>query len=71
VPVVRDDVVDRYGPRVTEALDAVSARLTTPMLRFLNWRVSVEGNSPAAEARGWLVRQGLVTLDGRAATAAR
>ena len=70
VPVVRDEILSRYGARVTEALDAVSTRLTTPMLRFLNWRVTVEGNSPAAEARGWLVRQGLVTLDGRAATAA-
>jgi osmoprotectant transport system substrate-binding protein len=70
VPIVRDDAVSRYGAGVAEALDAVSTRLTTPMLRFLNWRVTVEGNSPAAEARGWLVRQGLVTLDGRAATAA-
>src|SRR5205085_4279538 len=70
VPVVRDEIVSRYGARVPEALDAVSTRLTTPMLRFLNWRVTIEGNSAAAEARGWLVRQGLVTLDGRAATAA-
>lgn len=70
VPIVRDDVIRRYGTRVTGTLDAVSTRLTTPTLRFLNWRVTVEGNSPAAEARGWLVRQGLVTVDRRAATAA-
>jgi glycine betaine/choline ABC-type transport system substrate-binding protein len=42
------------------ALDQVSARLTTANLRFMNWRVTVAGNDPAAEARGWLVRQGLV-----------
>jgi osmoprotectant transport system substrate-binding protein len=61
VPVVRAEVVDAPGgERVAAALDAVSARLTTASLRILNWRVAVAGNDPAAEARGWLVRQGLV-----------
>jgi osmoprotectant transport system substrate-binding protein len=61
VPLVRAPVLDGPdGARVAEALDEVSARLTTATLRFLNWRVSVDGNAPAAEARGWLVRQGLV-----------
>jgi glycine betaine/choline ABC-type transport system substrate-binding protein len=45
---------------VAAALDAVSAHLTTASLRFLNWRVSVAGNEPEAEARAWLIRQGLV-----------
>ena len=60
-PLVRADVVaGAGGDRVVTALDEVSARLTTANLRFLNWRVSVAGNAPAAEAHGWLVRQGLV-----------
>jgi hypothetical protein len=45
---------------VRTALDEVSAALTTTSLRFLNWRVAHSGASGAAEARGWLVRQGLV-----------
>jgi osmoprotectant transport system substrate-binding protein len=61
VPVVRSDVLDAAeGQRVAAALDEVSQRLTTANLRFLNWRVSVAGNEVAAEARGWLIRQGLV-----------
>ncbi|HET6954469.1 MAG TPA: ABC transporter substrate-binding protein [Acidimicrobiales bacterium] len=61
VPVVRAAVLDgRSGGRVAAALDEVSRRLTTANLRFLNWRVTVAGNDPAAEARAWLVRQGMV-----------
>ncbi|HEX6420292.1 MAG TPA: ABC transporter substrate-binding protein [Acidimicrobiales bacterium] len=61
VPVVRAAVLDAPGgERVAAALDAVSGRLTTANLRFLNWRVTVAGRDPAAEAHGWLARQGLV-----------
>lgn len=60
-PMVRAEIVEGPGgDRVVMALDEVSSRLTTANLRFLNWRVSVAGNAPAAEAHGWLVRQGLV-----------
>jgi osmoprotectant transport system substrate-binding protein len=58
VPLVRPAAL--ADPRVVSALDEVSASLTTEELRFLNWRVSVAGGTPAAEARGWLIRQGLV-----------
>jgi osmoprotectant transport system substrate-binding protein len=61
IPVVRSDVLDAAdGQRVAAALDEVSQRLTTANLRFLNWRVSVAGNDVVSEARGWLIRQGLV-----------
>jgi osmoprotectant transport system substrate-binding protein len=61
IPMVRSDILEAAdGRRVTAALDEVSQRLTTATLRFLNWRVSVAGNDPASEARGWLIRQGLV-----------
>jgi osmoprotectant transport system substrate-binding protein len=60
-PLVRSEILDGPdGQAVTTALDDVSQRLTTANLRFLNWRVSVAGNDPGAEARGWLLRQGLV-----------
>jgi len=60
VPVVTDRAVARYGKRLTSMLNAVSARLTSTDLRFLNWRVEFAGKSVLAEARGWLERQGIV-----------
>ena len=59
-PIVSDRAVGAYGDRLVAALDAVSAKLTTPELIFLNWRVGVAGKNLASEARGWLQRQGLV-----------
>jgi len=64
VPVVRADAVARYGARLVGALDAVSARLTTNDLIFLNWRVTVAGNDVLAEARAWLERQGILPEPG-------
>lgn len=58
-PIVTSRAVARFGSRLSGALDAVSVRLSTQELRFLNWRVSEAGRAPAAEAHGWLVRQGL------------
>jgi osmoprotectant transport system substrate-binding protein len=60
VPVVRTAALERHGPEVRTTLDAVSAAMTTTSLRLLNWRVSVDGRQPAAEARGWLIRHGLI-----------
>jgi glycine betaine/choline ABC-type transport system substrate-binding protein len=53
--------MSRYGVRLADTLDAVSARLTTANLIFLNWRVVVAGKDPGAEARGWLERHGLLS----------
>lgn len=58
VPVVRTEVL--ADQRVQATLDAVSAELTTDGLRLLNWRLANAGTDPAAEARGWLIRHGLV-----------
>jgi osmoprotectant transport system substrate-binding protein len=60
VPVVSDRAVRRYGSRIAKVLDAVSAQLDTASLAFLNWRVEVAGGDPHAEARGWLLRRGLL-----------
>jgi osmoprotectant transport system substrate-binding protein len=53
VPLVRADVVDRYGSAVRAALDEVSARLTTNDLIELNQAVEIDGESPADAARQW------------------
>jgi osmoprotectant transport system substrate-binding protein len=60
VPVVTDSAAERYGKRLTGALDEVSSRLTTNALLFVNWRVQVAGDDPVTEARAWLERQGIL-----------
>jgi len=64
VPVITASVVARYGKRLVAALNAVSARLTSKGLRFLNWRIEFAGKNVRAEARGWLARQGIVPRPG-------
>jgi osmoprotectant transport system substrate-binding protein len=64
VPVVRAEAVARYGRRLTGAVNAVSARLTSAALLFLNWRIEVAGDSVQAEARAWLERHGILPRAG-------
>jgi osmoprotectant transport system substrate-binding protein len=59
VPIVSAAAVRRFGTRRDGTLDMVSAALDSAALRFLNWRVSVAGKTPAEEARGWLHRHRL------------
>jgi osmoprotectant transport system substrate-binding protein len=54
VPVVRRQVVDRYGPGLVRLLDAVSAQLTTAGLTALNRQVAVEDQPAGGVAAGWL-----------------
>ncbi|HEY8093392.1 MAG TPA: ABC transporter substrate-binding protein, partial [Acidimicrobiales bacterium] len=56
-PLLRTEVVERWGQPVVEAINAVSARLTTEGLRDLNARLSTQ--DPAAVAAAWLQEQGL------------
>jgi osmoprotectant transport system substrate-binding protein len=59
-PVVRQEIVARYGRRFTDVIDAVSPELTTPVLQALNRLVSV-GSKPAAQVAGaWLRTKGLL-----------
>jgi osmoprotectant transport system substrate-binding protein len=60
VPVVSSRALTRYGTRISRALDAVSERMSQQNLIELNWRIGVAGKDPRAEARGWLIRQGLL-----------
>lgn len=60
VPILTRSVLAEYGARLRRAVNIVSARLTSAALTFLDWRVTVEGHSVRAEARGWLLRHGVL-----------
>jgi osmoprotectant transport system substrate-binding protein len=64
VPVVTAQALARYGKRLTTAVDAVSAQLTSAELLFLNWRIEVAGHAVLAEARAWLERHGMLPRPG-------
>jgi len=57
-PVVRTGVLDRYGPTLADAVNAVSALLSTDELRTLNAEVA-GGASPRQVASRWLATNGL------------
>lgn len=54
VPVVRRATLDRYGPRLAAALNAVSARLDTAALVNLNRQVEVQGRPAGRTAAEWV-----------------
>jgi osmoprotectant transport system substrate-binding protein len=60
VPVVNKQVLDREGPAFARTLDAVSAKLTSKVLRDLNAAVDIEGRPPADVAREFLQQNGLL-----------
>ena len=55
VPMVRNEVINAYGPALVRLLDAVTAQLTTRDLIGMNQRVQLEGAEPAAVATDWLL----------------
>lgn len=55
VPIVRDAVLEEYGPRVAADIDRAMAALTTEELVQLNLRVA-NGTPVIAVAREWLAR---------------
>jgi osmoprotectant transport system substrate-binding protein len=64
VPLMRRDVVARYGPRLLAVLNTVSARLTTGSLRALDARVQLPGADPHRVADSWLRTQDLASMGG-------
>jgi len=62
VPLVRRDVVARYGPRLLAVLNTMSARLTTGSLRALDARVELRGQDPRLVAASWLRTQGVASM---------
>jgi osmoprotectant transport system substrate-binding protein len=53
VPLLRTQVLDRWGPKLRTALDEVSARLHTADLVSLNAAVEMDGLTPAQAAARW------------------
>ncbi len=53
VPLVSEEVADRWGDELTDALDETSARLTTTGLVRLNRAVELDGATPAEAAEQW------------------
>jgi osmoprotectant transport system substrate-binding protein len=53
VPMVRSEVAERWGDRLTGALDDLSARLTTADLVQLNRAVEIDGLTPEEAAARW------------------
>ncbi len=59
-PVLRRDVVARYGTGLVTLLNGVSAWLTTNSLRDLDAQVELDGHRPQSVAEAWLRAHGLV-----------
>lgn len=59
-PLVREEVLDRWGDQLVRAVDAVSSRLTTDVLRSLNREVQRGTEPVATTAARWLAEEGLV-----------
>jgi osmoprotectant transport system substrate-binding protein len=53
-PVIRSDLVRKYGKRLTGPLDAMSRRLTIDAMRAMNAAVDLKGQKPAAVAARFL-----------------
>jgi osmoprotectant transport system substrate-binding protein len=62
-PLVRRDVIARYGPSLVALLNRVSALLDTSTLRALDAQVELDGRGPHSVARAWLCARGLITAD--------
>jgi hypothetical protein len=60
--VLRRATAERYGTGLMAALNAVSARLSTPTLMALDAQVQLDGLSPSVVAERWLRDQGLTRL---------
>jgi osmoprotectant transport system substrate-binding protein len=58
-PLVRQKVLDTEGPDFASTLNAVSAKLTTAVMRKMNAAVVLRGESPAAVADRFLRANGL------------
>lgn len=60
VPVIRTEVVDRYGAELVRALENVTAKLTNRALRMLNARAEIDLVPPERVATEWLEQQGVL-----------
>jgi osmoprotectant transport system substrate-binding protein len=65
-PLLRRNVIARYGPHLAAVLNKVSARLDTGTLRALNARAELAGQNPRLVAGSWLRAHGLIPAGGAA-----
>jgi osmoprotectant transport system substrate-binding protein len=52
-PLVRSEIVDRLGPGLVSVINAISARLTTGIVRELNGAAGLAGATVASVATAW------------------
>ena len=64
-PLVRTELVQRWGPHLVQVVDGVSRKLATEGLRQLNARMASGGTTARAVAAAWLSEQGLGVRAGR------
>jgi len=58
-PIVRREVLQRFGAGVADVVNAVSAKLTTSELAGLNLVAGTQGHTAATAAHDWLALNGL------------
>ena len=64
VPLVRRDLIVRYGPNLLAVLNKMSALLDTSALRALDAQVELAGQDPRLVAGRWLRAHGLIPEGG-------
>lgn len=60
VPVVRKALADEYGSKLRDAVDALTAKLTTADLIAWNKATDINKEEPADVAKAWLTDKGLL-----------
>ena len=60
LPVIREDLVSRFGGSLVRTLDSVTELLTDEELRRLNAAVDLTGSTPEEAASDWLTDKGLI-----------
>jgi osmoprotectant transport system substrate-binding protein len=58
-PIVANKLIEAYGPKLAETMNAVSALLTTPAMIAMNKAVAVDKQSPQTVAQAFLKANGL------------
>lgn len=60
VPILRKAIADEYGAKLADAINALSAKLTTADLQKWNVSTDVQKEEPADVAKAWLESSGLL-----------
>ncbi|MGB5961747.1 MAG: glycine betaine ABC transporter substrate-binding protein [Coleofasciculaceae cyanobacterium] len=58
-PVVRQEILDK-NPKIKDALNALAPKLTNETMQRLNYEVSGKQREPAAVAKDFLIKEGLI-----------